>query len=146
MTDILIRPERPEPSAAAASSPDSLAERLLDTLSPQRPQSTPRIRIEVDGRVVDVAESARDERIAMLLVRRRTHRECGLRPDRDEQPRVRRLDERLRRRRAADRGAPRPTHPPLPHARVPGSSYRLRQSLAALEGRLDEARRAVTPA
>ena len=33
--------------------PSPLAERLLDTQSPQRPQSTPRIRIEVDGRVVE---------------------------------------------------------------------------------------------
>ena len=32
---------------------DSLAERFLTTQSPQRPQSTPRIRIEVDGRVVE---------------------------------------------------------------------------------------------
>ena len=32
---------------------DTLAERLLTTQSPQRPQATPRIRIEVDGRVVE---------------------------------------------------------------------------------------------
>ena len=51
----------PRPTRAAARSPrrtrgrrpDSLAERLLETQSPQRPQSTPRIRIEVDGRVVE---------------------------------------------------------------------------------------------
>ncbi len=33
-----------------------LAERLITTQSPQRPQSTPRIRIEVDGRVVEGLE------------------------------------------------------------------------------------------
>jgi formate dehydrogenase major subunit len=32
---------------------DTLAERLITTQAPQRPQSTPRIRIEVDGRVVE---------------------------------------------------------------------------------------------
>ncbi len=55
MTDTLARPER-LPSGApteTSASPDSLAERLLDTQAPQRPQSTPRIRIEVDGRVVE---------------------------------------------------------------------------------------------
>ncbi|MGK2850581.1 MAG: FAD-dependent oxidoreductase [Candidatus Limnocylindrales bacterium] len=56
MTDTLIRPERPEPpsaSSASSAAPETLADRLLDTQSPQRPQSTPRIRIEVDGRVVE---------------------------------------------------------------------------------------------
>jgi NADPH-dependent glutamate synthase beta subunit-like oxidoreductase/formate hydrogenlyase subunit 6/NADH:ubiquinone oxidoreductase subunit I/ferredoxin len=49
MTDTLARPDRlPAPSAS-----EPLAERLLDTQSPQRPLSTPRIRIEVDGRVVE---------------------------------------------------------------------------------------------
>ena len=55
MTDTLARPER-SPATTAASpdaSPESLADRLLDTQSPQRPQSTPRIRIEVDGRIVE---------------------------------------------------------------------------------------------
>jgi formate dehydrogenase major subunit len=51
MTDLITRPD----SSGAALRPldDSLAERLLTTQSPQRPQSTPRIRIEVDGRVVE---------------------------------------------------------------------------------------------
>ncbi|MEA2577664.1 MAG: hypothetical protein QOD78_1252, partial [Chloroflexota bacterium] len=54
MTDTLARPERsPAPSTSPAAASDSLAERLLDTQSPQRPQATPRIRIEVDGRVVE---------------------------------------------------------------------------------------------
>ena len=57
MTDTLARPEGTERSSAVTASPasasESLAERLLDTQSPQRPQSTPRIRIEVDGRVVE---------------------------------------------------------------------------------------------
>ena len=50
MADLITRPERRRP---ASRSPDTLAERLLDTQAPQRPQSTPRIRIEVDGRVVE---------------------------------------------------------------------------------------------
>jgi formate dehydrogenase major subunit len=51
MTDLITRPD----SSGAALRPldDSLAERLLTTQSPQRPQSTPRIRIEVDGRLVE---------------------------------------------------------------------------------------------
>ncbi len=57
MTDILERPEGAErpslPTTTPATPSDSLAERLLDTQSPQRPQSTPRIRIEVDGRMVE---------------------------------------------------------------------------------------------
>ncbi|MGP1674797.1 MAG: FAD-dependent oxidoreductase, partial [Candidatus Limnocylindrales bacterium] len=56
MTDTLARPDgRPVPatSGAAVANTDSLAERLLETGSPQRPQSTPRIRIEVDGRLVE---------------------------------------------------------------------------------------------
>ncbi len=52
MTDTLLRPDRPEQPAAAAT-PESLAERLLVTQAPQRPQSTARIRMEVDGRVVE---------------------------------------------------------------------------------------------
>ncbi|HET7494619.1 MAG TPA: FAD-dependent oxidoreductase [Candidatus Limnocylindrales bacterium] len=51
MTDLLPRPY------VATNTIDpldqSLGERLLTTQSPQRPQSTPRIRIEVDGRVVE---------------------------------------------------------------------------------------------
>ena len=54
MTDTLARPEgRPLPATTARTNADSLAERLHDTQSPQRPQSTPRSRIEVDGRVVE---------------------------------------------------------------------------------------------
>jgi NADPH-dependent glutamate synthase beta subunit-like oxidoreductase/formate hydrogenlyase subunit 6/NADH:ubiquinone oxidoreductase subunit I/ferredoxin len=54
MTDTLDRAEgRPVPATSARTNADSLAERLLETQSPQRPQSTPRIRIEVDGRVVE---------------------------------------------------------------------------------------------
>ena len=49
MTDLITRPD----AAPAASLPETLAERLLDTQSPQRPQSSTRIRIEVDGRVVE---------------------------------------------------------------------------------------------
>ena len=49
MTDLITRPE----PAAPATEPETLAERLLDTQAPQRPQSSPRIRIEVDGRVVE---------------------------------------------------------------------------------------------
>jgi NADPH-dependent glutamate synthase beta subunit-like oxidoreductase/formate hydrogenlyase subunit 6/NADH:ubiquinone oxidoreductase subunit I/ferredoxin len=56
MTDTLARPE-PRAAQTEASTPaatrSALAERLLDTQSPQRPQSTPRIRIEVDGRVIE---------------------------------------------------------------------------------------------
>ena len=53
MTDTLIRPEG-TPTGVEPSTPEgSLADQLLETQSPQRPQSTPRIRIEVDGRVVE---------------------------------------------------------------------------------------------
>ncbi|MGZ8438441.1 MAG: FAD-dependent oxidoreductase, partial [Candidatus Limnocylindrales bacterium] len=53
MTDLLTRPD----STAPGASSESLADRLLDTQSPQRPQSSPRIRIEVDGRVIEGFES-----------------------------------------------------------------------------------------
>ena len=49
MTDLLTRPD----GTAVPAAPETLAERLLDTQAPQRPQSTTRIRIEVDGRVVE---------------------------------------------------------------------------------------------
>jgi NADPH-dependent glutamate synthase beta subunit-like oxidoreductase/formate hydrogenlyase subunit 6/NADH:ubiquinone oxidoreductase subunit I/ferredoxin len=49
MADLITRPERADLEPIA----DSVAERLLTTQAPQRPQSTPRIRIEVDGRVVE---------------------------------------------------------------------------------------------
>jgi hypothetical protein len=51
MADLITRPERPEPMELEPLA-DTVAERLLTTQAPQRPQSTPRIRIEVDGRVV----------------------------------------------------------------------------------------------
>jgi NADPH-dependent glutamate synthase beta subunit-like oxidoreductase/formate hydrogenlyase subunit 6/NADH:ubiquinone oxidoreductase subunit I/ferredoxin len=74
MTDLIVRPEsRPEPPerrpGVVESRPDrpavrdtvtpledSHAERLITTQAPQRPLSTPRIRIEVDGRVVEGLE------------------------------------------------------------------------------------------
>ena len=52
MADLLTRPDsRPETDPDARA--QSLADRLLETQAPQRPQSSPRIRIEVDGRVVE---------------------------------------------------------------------------------------------
>ena len=48
MADLITRPE-----SRPAIESESLADRLLDTQSPQRPQSSARIRIEVDGRVVE---------------------------------------------------------------------------------------------
>ncbi|HEY3523105.1 MAG TPA: FAD-dependent oxidoreductase [Candidatus Limnocylindrales bacterium] len=60
MTDLIARPDnRPDdPAELTTLAPldDSLAERLLTTPAPQRPGSTPPIRIEVDGRVVEGAE------------------------------------------------------------------------------------------
>jgi len=65
MTDLIVRPansperradNRPDsPSVLDTTEPrdDTLAERLITTQAPQRPQSTPPIRIEVDGRVVE---------------------------------------------------------------------------------------------
>jgi formate dehydrogenase major subunit len=49
MADLITRPE----PAALEPIADTVAERLMTTQTPQRPQSTPRIRIEVDGRVVE---------------------------------------------------------------------------------------------
>ncbi|MCU0505319.1 MAG: FAD-dependent oxidoreductase [Chloroflexi bacterium] len=46
MTDLIVRP----------TDADALAERLLTTQSPQRPQSAPAIRLEVDGRVIEGRE------------------------------------------------------------------------------------------
>src|SRR3954454_13707394 len=48
MADLITRPDS-RPSIES----ESLADRLLDTQAPQRPPSSPRIRIEVDGRVVE---------------------------------------------------------------------------------------------
>ena len=66
MTDLAIRPAdeaplpRPEsrpdlPAKLDTTTPrdDSLAERLITTQAPQRPQSTPRIRLEADGRLIE---------------------------------------------------------------------------------------------
>src|SRR5512146_2190205 len=52
MTDLLTRPD----ASGQPAAPESLADRLLDTQAPQRPQSAPVIRIEVDGRVVEGRE------------------------------------------------------------------------------------------
>ena len=60
MADLITRPDnRPDtPIVYDTTTPreDSVAERLLTTQSPQRPQSTPAIRIEVDGRVIEGLE------------------------------------------------------------------------------------------
>jgi NADPH-dependent glutamate synthase beta subunit-like oxidoreductase/formate hydrogenlyase subunit 6/NADH:ubiquinone oxidoreductase subunit I/ferredoxin len=64
MTDLITRPDsRPEsrpdqPVVRDTVQPieDSLAERYLTTQAPQRPQSTPRIRLEIDGRVLEGLE------------------------------------------------------------------------------------------
>src|SRR4026208_1843090 len=56
MTDTLARPEgrAADGEASTPSAPRApRAERLIDTQSPQRPMVSPRIRIEVDGRVVE---------------------------------------------------------------------------------------------
>src|SRR3954454_9964355 len=55
MADLITRPDT-RPDSRPASAPESLPDRLLDTQAPQRPQSSPRIRIEVDGRVVEGIE------------------------------------------------------------------------------------------
>ena len=51
MTDLIVRPESDAPTPT-----ESLAERLLDVQAPQRPQSAPAIRVEVDGRIVEGRE------------------------------------------------------------------------------------------
>ncbi len=60
MADLITRPDnRPDvPVALDTVSPveESLAERLITTQAPQRPISTPLIRLEVDGRVVEGRE------------------------------------------------------------------------------------------
>ncbi len=48
MADLITRPQ-----SRSAVDQQSLAERLLEAQAPQRPQSTPHIRIEVDGRVLE---------------------------------------------------------------------------------------------
>ncbi|TAL11993.1 MAG: 4Fe-4S dicluster domain-containing protein [Chloroflexota bacterium] len=60
MADLITRPEsrpdRPAVLDTIVPQDESLAERLLTTQSPQRPQSTAAIRIEVDGRIVEGLE------------------------------------------------------------------------------------------
>ncbi|MES2210672.1 MAG: FAD-dependent oxidoreductase [Chloroflexota bacterium] len=60
MADLITRPEsRPDTPAVLDTivpREDTVAERLLTTQSPQRPQSTPAIRMEVDGRIVEGLE------------------------------------------------------------------------------------------
>ncbi|MEZ0240409.1 MAG: 2Fe-2S iron-sulfur cluster-binding protein [Chloroflexota bacterium] len=61
MTDLIIRtpesrPDKPAKLPTLVPLESSPAERLLTTQSPQRPLSTPAIRIEVDGRVVEGLE------------------------------------------------------------------------------------------
>jgi len=61
MTDLIIRtpesrPDKPAKLPTLRPLESSPAERLLTTQSPQRPLSTPAIRIEVDGRVVEGLE------------------------------------------------------------------------------------------
>ncbi len=56
MADLITRPAEPAPPASSTRpepSADSLADRLLRTQSPQRRQTAPVIRLEVDGRVVE---------------------------------------------------------------------------------------------
>ena len=60
MADLIVRPEtRPDqPATLDTVTPVEAgpAERLLTTQAPQRPVSTPRIRLEIDGRVVEGLE------------------------------------------------------------------------------------------
>jgi len=63
MTDLIVRPESPRRPDARPDTPakldtvtpleDTVAEHLLTTQAPQRPVSTPAIRIEIDGRIVE---------------------------------------------------------------------------------------------
>jgi NADPH-dependent glutamate synthase beta subunit-like oxidoreductase/formate hydrogenlyase subunit 6/NADH:ubiquinone oxidoreductase subunit I/ferredoxin len=58
MTDLIHRttdnrPDSPAVLDTIEPRADTLAERLITTQAPQRPQSTPPIRIEVDGRVIE---------------------------------------------------------------------------------------------
>jgi NADPH-dependent glutamate synthase beta subunit-like oxidoreductase/formate hydrogenlyase subunit 6/NADH:ubiquinone oxidoreductase subunit I/ferredoxin len=60
MTDLITRrdnrPDDPADVGTLTPLDDSLAERLVTTPAPQRPTSTPAIRIEVDGRIVEGVE------------------------------------------------------------------------------------------
>src|SRR5262245_57330551 len=60
MTDLIVQPDTRDNRADTPAIPDTttplddgLAERLITTQAPQRPQATPAIRIEVDGRVIE---------------------------------------------------------------------------------------------
>src|SRR5690606_30374573 len=54
MADLITRPDaRPPAPPAGSPAHDKVPERRLGPQAPHRPQSTPRIRIEVDGRVVE---------------------------------------------------------------------------------------------
>ena len=55
-TRIESRPDTPATLDTVTPRDDSLAERLITTQAPQRPQSTARIRLEVDGRVIEGLE------------------------------------------------------------------------------------------
>jgi formate dehydrogenase major subunit len=48
-----VRPDQPSKLDTITPRDDSLAEQLITTQSPQRPQSTPAIRLEVDGRLIE---------------------------------------------------------------------------------------------
>jgi NADPH-dependent glutamate synthase beta subunit-like oxidoreductase/formate hydrogenlyase subunit 6/NADH:ubiquinone oxidoreductase subunit I/ferredoxin len=56
MADLISRPTDIVASTRPGPAVDSLAERLFRTQAPQRPQSTPAIRLEVDGRLVEGRE------------------------------------------------------------------------------------------
>jgi NADPH-dependent glutamate synthase beta subunit-like oxidoreductase/formate hydrogenlyase subunit 6/NADH:ubiquinone oxidoreductase subunit I/ferredoxin len=60
MTDLILRqdnrPDTPAVLDTVTPREETLAERLITTQSPQRPQATPVIRIEVDGRIVEGLE------------------------------------------------------------------------------------------
>ena len=53
MADLISRPADIVPPSSPEPAVDSLAERLFRTQAPQRPQSTPAIRLEVDGRLIE---------------------------------------------------------------------------------------------
>jgi len=48
-----VRPDQPAKLDTITPRDDSLAEKLITTQSPQRPQSTPPIRLEVDGQLIE---------------------------------------------------------------------------------------------
>ena len=60
MTDLIVRPKEAPGQLAVVDTitpvEDTLAERFITTQSPQRPQSAPVIRLEVDGRLIEGRE------------------------------------------------------------------------------------------